>query len=83
MASCLGLLPSTFVARSLQIHADKLVARASLAAKIPAASCHLYSLPPPYRAGLLAVEDSLRPLMVLSSQRPPLNSSVTAPSERV
>jgi len=40
--TCLGLLASSFVARSLQIHADMRLARASLADKIPAASCKGY-----------------------------------------
>jgi hypothetical protein len=40
--TCLGLLASSFVARSLQIHADMCLARASLADKIPAASCKGY-----------------------------------------
>jgi hypothetical protein len=37
--TCLGLLPSSFVERWLQIHADMRLACASLADKIPAASC--------------------------------------------
>jgi hypothetical protein len=45
--TCLGLLASSFVARSLQIHADMRLARASLADKIPAASCkgHFFTAP--------------------------------------
>jgi hypothetical protein len=46
-ATCLVLLPPSFVVHSLQIAADMRLVHASLGGKIPAASCYLYLLPPP------------------------------------
>jgi hypothetical protein len=42
-------LPPSFVVHSLQIAVDMRLIHASLGCKIPAASCYLYLLPPPYR----------------------------------
>jgi len=48
VATCLVLLPSSFVVRSLQIAADMRLVNASLGGKIPAASCQPNLSPPPY-----------------------------------
>jgi hypothetical protein len=59
--TCLGLLPSSFVPRSLQIHADMRLARASLADKIPAASCKGYFFTAPNKIAIALEANRLGP----------------------
>jgi hypothetical protein len=53
-------MPPSFVVYSLQIAVDMRLVHASLGAKIPAASCHLYLFPPPNTGGCLRIERPCR-----------------------